>query len=130
MTHLGIARSFQKLPLFDEPYLRMQAMNLEMVDEYLRYQEESLLAEYMEAERTPLPAAIFVSALSQLRIFGVYELLRTWRQRAGDVLRWIKVFRATPNKGRKALLAEKEREITKRSAALSRAEVFHWPAYE
>lgn len=75
------------LPAFEEDlYLKMQATNLEMVDLYLQDLEAELLALYLEQERTPGPQAVFVSALSQLWIFGLYELLRTWRQRLRELL--------------------------------------------
>jgi len=67
-------------------FLRMQATNLELVDTYLRQLEADLLRRYFEIERTPVPDAMFVSAMSQLWIFGVYEFLRTWRQRVNDLL--------------------------------------------
>ena len=31
---------------------------------------------------------LFVYAQSQMWVFGAYELLRTWRQRCGDLLKW------------------------------------------
>ena len=74
------------LPLFDNVYFRMQAMNLSMVDEFLVGLESDLLAEYMEIERTPVQSALFVSAISQLWIFGFYELLRTWRQKCMGII--------------------------------------------
>jgi len=51
-----------------------------LVDFYLRDLELALLREYIDKERTPVQSAMFVSALSQMWIFAVYELLRTWRQ--------------------------------------------------
>ena len=67
-------------------YLAMQALNLSVVDEYLRSLETDLLREYHDIERTPIPSAVFVSALSQLWVFGIYELMRTWRQRIHEVM--------------------------------------------
>ena len=60
--------------------------NLEMVDVELRELEQHLLSVYIEEERTPVPQALFVSALSQLWILGLYELLRTWRQRVTELI--------------------------------------------
>lgn len=40
--------------------------------------EVDLWREYIETDSTPLQSMIFVSAISQLWIFGLYELLRTW----------------------------------------------------
>ena len=127
---VGIAQALRTLPLFDEPYLRMQAMNLDIVDRFLMDQEANLLHEYLELERTPFPSTMFVSALSQLWLFGLYELLRTWRQRGRDVLRWYKEFHATPGSGQRARLEDKRQEIEKRAADPRGAGVFYWPAYE
>jgi len=77
---------FRALVLFDELYLHMQAMNINVVDGFLLDLEQDLLREYIHEERTPVPSAIFVSALSQMWIFAVYELLRTWRQRLRELL--------------------------------------------
>ena len=79
VPQVEIAEALRTLPLCDEPYLGMQVMNLGVVDGFLENQEARLLAEYMETERTPLQIGVFVSALSQMWIFALYELLRTWR---------------------------------------------------
>lgn len=76
------------LPLLDDLFLGMQAMNVDLVGGYLDELEGRLLEEYVELERTPFQSAMFVSALSQMWVFAVYELLRTWRQRVVEVLRW------------------------------------------
>lgn len=75
------------LPLFDDLFLSMQGQNIMLVDFQLRDFERDLLRELIEIERTPFPATLFVSALSQMWIFAVYELLRTWRQRIKDLKR-------------------------------------------
>jgi hypothetical protein len=100
----GIAEVLRALPLCDELYLGMQAMNIDVVDQFLEAQESRLLTEYMEDERTPFPTVMFVSALSQMWVFALYEFLRTWRQRARDLLRWGKEVRAAPDPEREALL--------------------------
>src|SRR6476646_10716229 len=87
---------FRALPLFEDLYLGMQAINLDIVDVMLEGEELALLRRYIEIERTPLPEALYVSALSQLWIFGLYELLRTWRQRIDDVLRFVKTHQSLP----------------------------------
>lgn len=82
-----LAAALHGLPLLgDDIYLAMQATNLGMVDDALSKMEADLLREYFADDRTPLPTAAFLSALSQLWIFGVYELLRTWRQRVHRVV--------------------------------------------
>jgi hypothetical protein len=64
----------------------MQAQNVAMVDGYLRELETDLLREYIELERTPVPSTLFVAALSQMWVFAIYELLRTWRQMTREIV--------------------------------------------
>lgn len=127
---VGIAEALESLPLFDDLYLHMQALNLDLVDRFLMDQEDDLLREYMESERTPSLSATFVSALSQLWLFGLYELLRTWRQRVKDVLRWYKEFRIVPESDRQARLQAERSQFEARSATPGIAEGFIWQAYE
>jgi hypothetical protein len=69
------------LVFFDDVFLHMQAMNVAIVDPLITEAELNLLGEWIESERTPGPSAMQVSALSQMWIFALYELLRTWRER-------------------------------------------------
>src|SRR5688572_16171344 len=85
MTKKNLHEALISLPLFDDPYLQIQAHNLEIVDKILTQMERDVLREYFEAESTPA-SALVLSALSQLWIFGLYEVLRTWRQRVSKVL--------------------------------------------
>jgi hypothetical protein len=73
--------------LGDDLYLRMQAFNLSIVDQFLMGLEYDTLQKLNEQESTPMPEATFLSAISQMWIFAAYELLRTWRQRAREVLK-------------------------------------------
>lgn len=74
------------LLLNDDMYLRSQAHNLSIVDQFLNELEYKTLHDWFQNERTP-PEAYFLSAQSQMWIFAAYELLRTWRQRAKDMIR-------------------------------------------
>ena len=78
--------TLRKLPLMDDLYLHMQAVNIAIVDPHLEYLESQLLDRYFANDRTPIPEMMFVSALSQMWVFAVYELLRTWRQRALELV--------------------------------------------
>lgn len=71
----------------DDPYLRVQATNLSIVDQFIMQLEYSTLRKLNEEESTPMPEAVFLSAQSQMWIFAAYELLRTWREFAKDVLK-------------------------------------------
>jgi len=77
-----ITMGMKKLPFFkDDLYLGMQAMNVGIVDSVVTEQEYALLRKWFEIERTPGELAIAVSALSQMWIYGLYEVLRMWRDR-------------------------------------------------
>ena len=103
--------AFSELPLFDDFYLQMQATNLDLVDGFIEAEERALLREYLETERTPVPSAVFVSAISQLWIFGVYELLRTWRQRIEEISRFAKIYHSTPPAQREGVRNEKRKKV-------------------
>jgi hypothetical protein len=76
--------------LNDDPYLRMQGFNLAIVDQFIAGLEHAVLHKLNQEESTPIPEASFLSAQSQMWIFAVYELLRTWRQRAKEIVEWSK----------------------------------------
>jgi hypothetical protein len=84
----GIRGALGSLMLFDDPNFRNQAFNLGLVDVFCMQLESQLLKKQFHAERTPLPEVTFLSAQSQMWIFAAYELMRTWRQRAKDMLKW------------------------------------------
>jgi hypothetical protein len=108
---VGIHEALRSLPVFDDVYLQMQAHNLELVDGLLMEMEQSLLNEYIETESTPVQQGLFVSAISQLWIFGVYELLRTWRQRAREVLTFGEEAQKLSEQERKERISEKRRKF-------------------
>ncbi len=74
--------------LGQDPFLRMQAWNVSVVDQFIMGIEREVLNKLIGEERTPVPEALFLSAQSQMWIFAVYEMLRTWRQRVDEMLKW------------------------------------------
>lgn len=77
-----ITSKLRWLPIFREDlWLGMQAMNVGIADSVITEHEYALLREYSEIERTPLESAMAVSALSQMWVYGLYEVLRMWRDR-------------------------------------------------
>lgn len=78
----AIATGLKRLPFFeDDLFLGMQAMNVGLVDPVITKYEYDLLREYIRIEGTPVEAALATSALSQMWVFAVYEVLRMWRSR-------------------------------------------------
>lgn len=85
----ALARSLCSLPILgDDVYLRMQAYNVSAVDHFLIGMEREALARYFHDDRVPPDLLQLLSALTQMWIFSAYELLRTWRSRARDIIKW------------------------------------------
>jgi hypothetical protein len=77
-----ITMGIREFPFFkDDLFLGMQAMNVGLVDPIITKAEYSLLATYAETERTPIEQAMETTALSQMWVYGLYEVLRLWRDR-------------------------------------------------
>ena len=72
--------------LESDPFLRMQAFNLGMTDQFIMQMEYKVLQELWAEERTP-ELAHFLNAQSQMWILSAYELLRTWRESIKDILK-------------------------------------------
>lgn len=128
---VSLTEAIQSLPvLVDDPYLRMQVINLGIVDDFLADLESDLLHEYMLTEKTPLPRASFVSALSQLWIFGVYELLRTWRQRCREVLLFSEELEKLSGSMREAHIAKKKGKLQSASPYSDDMIIPQWRSFE
>jgi hypothetical protein len=84
-----LPQSLGRLALFDgDPYLNMQATNLGLIDRWLIDMEKSVQRELISQEHTPT-STIFLSAVTQMWLFATYELMRTWRQRAKEVIKLV-----------------------------------------
>jgi hypothetical protein len=70
-------------------FLGMQATNLALVDQFIMELEDEVRAKLFAEERTP-SETFFLSAQTQMWIFAAYELLRTWKERAAEVLKLAK----------------------------------------
>jgi hypothetical protein len=68
-------------------YLNMQAFNLSVIDQFIMGLEYDTLRKLHQEDSTPVPEVMFLSAQSQMWIFAAYELLRTWRERAKEVIK-------------------------------------------
>lgn len=80
-------RSLTSLALFGyDYYLGIQATNLDIVDAFITDLEADVARKRFDEDLGHLPLAALLSAQTQMWIFAVYELLRTWRQRARKVI--------------------------------------------
>jgi len=123
MSSRQLHQRFLKLPLFDDLYLRMQALNIAISDQALRGCEHALLREYLEQDSTPMESAAFVSAFSQLWLFGLYELLRTWRDRANEILEFVEKTKDLSQQDKDAKQAEKRKQLELRTGDEQEAEM-------
>jgi hypothetical protein len=62
----------------DDAFLRMQAFNLSLVDHFVMRLELQLHRARFNEEKGLGGDTAFLSAQTQMWIFAVYELLRTW----------------------------------------------------
>lgn len=85
---MELYQSLSNLVFFsDDMYLRSQAQNLNLVDQFLMTLEYKVLRELLETGSTSADTC-FLLVQSQMWIFAAYELLRTWRQRASEIIKW------------------------------------------
>lgn len=88
IDYMGLYQSLSNLVFFsDDIYLRAQAHNLTLVDNFIMALEYKVLRELSKTDSTP-PDTYFLLAQSQMWIFAAYELLRTWRHRAKEIIKW------------------------------------------
>ncbi|WP_196363255.1 MULTISPECIES: hypothetical protein [Pseudomonas syringae group genomosp. 2] len=80
----ALGEALKSLTLFStDMNLVSQAMNLTIVDEFVMALEYDYLRAKFNETSNPYDS-IFLSAQSQMWIFSVYEVMRTWRQKAKD----------------------------------------------
>jgi hypothetical protein len=127
----SLTDGLQALPVLgDDIYLRLQAFNLGLVDSLLNDWERTLIAEYHEQETTPISTAVMVGAVGQLWVFGLYELLRTWRQRGRELLAFADGLAGLDAAARQLRLDEQNIQVRNASADPSRPNPAHFAAYE
>ncbi|MDY0748747.1 hypothetical protein SNE35_29885 [Paucibacter sp. R3-3] len=77
--------SLRRLQFFNSDiFMRQQAFNLDMVDQFLMQLEQQVLRDLLKKGSTPREAH-FLGAQSQMWIFAAFEVLRTWDQRIRDM---------------------------------------------
>lgn len=81
----ALRRGLNSLQLFDDPYFSLQITNLEIIDRFITNIEQEVVQQV--GEKMDIGQLAFLNAQSQMWIFSAYELLRTWRQRAKDVVK-------------------------------------------
>jgi hypothetical protein len=72
--------------LGDDMFLRMQTTNIGVVDQFIMRLETEALSKLYDEGGRDMELGVFLSAQSQMWIFAIDELLRTWRERARAAL--------------------------------------------
>lgn len=84
-----LADALCRLPMLgDDLFLRMQAYNLSSVDHMIMGMEQEALRQSFRDDRISPDLLQLLSALTQMWIFASYELLRTWRSRIKQIIKW------------------------------------------
>ena len=89
-----------------------------------------MLVEYYVEERTPISTLVVVSAIAQLWVFGLYELLRTRRQRVNQLLKFADELEGLAPEDRLLRIEERAVEIRDAAADPERANPAHVLAFE
>lgn len=83
-----LPQALGSLTLFNDSYLTMQSHNLAIVDQFIMTIEKRVGRRLMDEDRAPFDDAMFLNAQSQMWIFALYEVLRTWQQQAKNIVKW------------------------------------------
>src|SRR6266700_818694 len=88
IAKFSLYRWVSTIPLCDDLFLSMQAQNVALVDlMVIRGMEAELLQAYYDNDdRMPIDVGMLVGAISQMWIYYLYEFMRTWRQRAQELI--------------------------------------------
>ncbi|MCK9395376.1 MAG: hypothetical protein M0Q44_07280 [Methylobacter sp.] len=79
-----IINGMRKLPFYeDDTFLKMQATDIGIIDSVIAQYEHSLFDAYNRDEDTA-NLVLITSALSQMWIYSLYEVLRLWKERYFD----------------------------------------------
>jgi hypothetical protein len=124
----SLYKRLSSLPLL-ENYLNMQAQNIGIVDDMLKQMEAEMWHEYIHTEKTPFPIIMFVSALSEMWVFALYELMRTWKQLVNEVITYhnqLEKIRSDPEfEEKKKRLTETNKEVQRSPESEEMEELFY-----
>ena len=128
------ARAFvdalQSLPTVrDDFYLHSQIFSLGVVASLIEQQETAMMRSYWVDDKVPADVFLVVSALSQIWVLGVYEVLRTWRQRLRSILAFVDRLPPDPE-DRQAAVKSRVAAVRARFAHPSLVQQTHATVYE
>ncbi|WP_139792969.1 hypothetical protein [Pseudophaeobacter leonis] len=125
-NEFNLMRWSSTIPLCDDLWFGMQVRNIAIVDfTVLRGIESEAAQAFIERERTPTDILLPLSALSQMWIFSVYEFLRTWRQRAKQIIEAAEKVAAIDEEGRTTTLSEIVEAAKEKERMVKNAPTWH-----
>lgn len=95
---------FMKIPLCDDTWLGMQAQHIAAVEIGIIRPLELHTAQTIFAEEPYADVMMALNGVSQMWLFSLYEFLRTWRQRATQLLKLAEQYAKTKPAKQKAFL--------------------------
>jgi hypothetical protein len=95
---------FMKIPLCDDTWLGMQAQHIAAVEIGIIRPLELHTARTIFAEEPYADVMMALNGVSQMWLFSLYEFLRTWRQRATQLLQLADQYAKTLPRKQKAFL--------------------------
>jgi hypothetical protein len=120
---------FATIPMTDDVYLGLQAQNLARVEMSVvrRYESKALDEQHADPGSFQGPIYRELMALSQMWVFGVYEFLRTWRQRATELIGFEDTLNSLATQEERDAYLKKITDDAKRGARLAENAPVYYP---
>jgi hypothetical protein len=119
------------IPMTDDIYLGLQAQNIARVEMSVLRQWESAALDEQEADPGSYQGPKYreLMALSQMWVFGLYEFLRTWRQRAGVLMQYEEKYNKLATKAERDAYLKDIVDRTKSKARLATRYPVYYPEH-
>lgn len=120
---------FATIPMTDDVYLGLQAQNIARVEMSVMrpYESKALDEHHTDPSDLQGPTARELSALSQMWVFGLYEFLRTWRQRARALKAFEDKYETLPTQEERDAYMKEITDSAKNKARLVKASPVYYP---
>lgn len=129
-TAKAFVDALRGLPIVeDDFYLGSQVLHLGVASSVIEQFEGDLMREYWRDDHVSPDRFMVVASLSQLWVFGVYEVLRTWRQRVQSVLKFVANLPTEPT-ARHSSIAAKKADVEGRYSHPDLVHDIHADVYE
>jgi hypothetical protein len=119
------------IPMTDDMYLGLQAQNIARVEMSVLRRWESEVLDEQEADPGGYQGPKYreLMALSQMWVFGLYEFLRTWRQRAGLLMQYEENYNKLTTRPKRDAYLKEIVDKAKNKARLATQFPVHYPEH-